>query len=121
MNLQGSEAQGVKILQSQNRRPAKIRLPVNSLRVVHGQLVTCWKIGDGAIASSLPFDDDVPRLRNAREALFDQRARISERIGDTIAISEQLRFKHRVPRFGWAGFRELRQLEQCWQDRGLRA
>jgi hypothetical protein len=38
MNLQGPEAQDAKILQSQNRHRAKIRLPVNGLRVVHGRL-----------------------------------------------------------------------------------
>jgi hypothetical protein len=40
MNLQGPEAQDAKILQSQNRHRAKIRLPVNGLRVVHGRLRT---------------------------------------------------------------------------------
>jgi hypothetical protein len=37
MNLQGSDASGAKILQSQNRQSAKIRLSVNHFRVVHGR------------------------------------------------------------------------------------
>jgi hypothetical protein len=37
MNLQGFDASGAKILQSQNRQSAKIRIPVNGIRVVHGR------------------------------------------------------------------------------------
>jgi hypothetical protein len=38
MNSQGSGASNVKILQSQNRQHAKIRLSFNGLPVVHGRL-----------------------------------------------------------------------------------
>jgi hypothetical protein len=35
--LQGSDASSAKVLQSQNRQSAKIRIPVNGIRVVHGR------------------------------------------------------------------------------------
>ena len=47
MNLQASEASRAKILQSQNRRRAEIRLLLNDFRVVHGRLKRYCQVENG--------------------------------------------------------------------------
>lgn len=87
MNSQGSGASNVKILQSQNRQHAKIRLSFNGLPVVHGRHDKLEADGQAASLETRLADLKalIEKARPIDDSRYDVRARIAMRLRSLIA------------------------------------